>query len=111
MSLTQGVLETLQTNAPIMTYLSRIVGSTNEDVVFIEGVQAKALIGSGSMISTFSVDFCNQLSSCPVIHPLQELEIEGANGQHVPYLGYIEAMVEVPFLENAPMYIPMLVSQ
>ncbi len=84
---------------PKNDFLTRLVGSTNEDVVLIEGVRARALVDSGSMVSTISVDFHNQLSPCPEIHQLQELDlqVEGANGQEVPYLGYIDVKVGVPF--------------
>ena len=52
---------------------------------------------TGSQVTTVSECFHrNRLSHLPV-HPIEALlEIEGAGGQHVPYLGYIETRVTFP---------------
>lgn len=65
--------------------------------VFLEGVPCESIMDTGSQVTTVSECFHkNHLSHLPVhsIHAL--LEIEGAGGQQVPYLGYIEACVMFP---------------
>lgn len=65
--------------------------------VFLEGLQFESIMDTGSQVTTISERFHgNHLSHLPIrpIHAL--LEIEGAGGQHVPYLGYIKANVTFP---------------
>ncbi|XP_053390373.1 uncharacterized protein LOC128553268 [Mercenaria mercenaria] len=83
-------------NCPKRTILDRLVGSSNETTIQIEGVTSKALIDSGSMVSSISKTFYDKLPSKPVLHSLEdfELEVKTANGTLVNYLGYIEATIE-----------------
>lgn len=65
--------------------------------VFLEGVECESIMDTGSQVTTISESFHkSHLSHLPIrpIHAL--LEIEGAGGQHVPYLGYIEVCVTFP---------------
>lgn len=60
-------------------------------------MQCESILDSGSQVTTISETFhASHLSSLPVqpIHSL--LEIEGAGGQTVPYLGYVEANLTFP---------------
>lgn len=65
--------------------------------VSLEGVLCESIMDTGSQVTTVSESFHkNHLSHLPV-HPVNALlEIEGAGGQQVPYLGYIEARVTFP---------------
>ena len=75
-----------------------LFGRTNEVPVSIQGCDATALLDTGSTVSTMSTSFCKQLN-------LQQnglndfIEIEGANGQCVPYEGYVVAQLCVPDLQ------------
>lgn len=74
-----------------------LVGPRCAASVFLEGVQCESIMDTGSQVTTVSECFHkNHLSHLP-IHPIHALlEIEGAGGQQVPYLGYIEARVTFP---------------
>ncbi len=89
----------------------RLIGSTNESSIYIEGLEIKALVDTGSMVSTISENFYNNLNPKPELHTLRDMQlnVEAANGQLLPYLGYIEAKVSLPFMDVEPMYIPLLV--
>jgi hypothetical protein len=58
--------------------------------VFVDDVKCRALVDSGSQITTICEQFVNQfLPDCNVL-PIQNLKVYGA-GQHLlPYIGYIE---------------------
>ena len=74
-----------------------LIGPRCTASVFIEGVPCESILDTGSQVTTVSESFHKiHLSHLPV-HPIHALlEIEGAGGQHVPYLGYIEARVTFP---------------
>lgn len=60
----------------------------------VDDISCQSILETGSQVTTISETFCHRnLTSFPIqpIHHL--LEVEGAGGQLVPYLGY----VEVPF--------------
>lgn len=65
--------------------------------VTISGQECNCLIDTGSQVTTIPLSFYEQcLSECP-IHSLSDLlEVEGANGLSVPYIGYIELNVTFP---------------
>lgn len=77
--------------------LNGLVGPRTVAVVNIEAIQCKAIIDSGSQVTTISKSFHDTyLSSLPVL-PLRDiLEVEGAGGQNVPYLGYVEISIQFP---------------
>ena len=60
-------------------------------------MQCQAIIDSGSQVTTISKSFHDTyLSSLPIL-PLRDiLEVEGAGGQNVPYLGYVEVSIQFP---------------
>lgn len=45
-------------------------------------------------MTTISASFYNENLSHRPIQPISDLEVEGANGQAVPYLGYIAVSLE-----------------
>ena len=68
--------------------LYRLVGEVNETTVLVEGQEARALIDSGSQLSSISLVWVKKLNLKP--QQLQSvLQIEGW-GVNVPYLSYVE---------------------
>lgn len=55
-------------------------------------------------MTTISASFYNENLSDRPIQPISDFDVEGANGQAVPYLGYIEVSLEFPkeFIETLP---------
>ncbi len=76
-------------------------GPANEAGITIEGIDCCALLDTGSTITTVSESFYKeQLSEIP-LHTLEEiLEIECADGNFLPYTGYIEASVSIPSIAD-----------
>ena len=75
----------------------RIIGEANECDVTIEGVKTVALIDTGSMVSTVSESFFKEHFDASNLQPLGNLlTLNNASGGEIPYLGYVEASVEVP---------------
>ena len=61
----------------------------------VEGQEARALIDSGSQLSSISLAWVKKLS----LNPQQlwsVLQIEGSGGLDVPYLGYVESNLGIP---------------
>ncbi|VDI19091.1 Hypothetical predicted protein [Mytilus galloprovincialis] len=76
-----------------------LLGSPNEVTVVINGLQAAALLDTGSTVSTVSQSFHRQyLADSPIQTLNQILNIECADGQNMPYLGYISADLQLPEL-------------
>ncbi|XP_024658169.2 retrovirus-related Pol polyprotein from transposon opus [Maylandia zebra] len=76
---------------------NRLVGSRSLAEVKIGELSHGCLIDSGSQVTTISKSFqLTHLPSHPLL-PLNDLlEVEGAAGQIVPYLGYIEVDITFP---------------
>ena len=71
---------------------STLVGDSNEVSVSICGVPTKALLDTGSTVTTISESFCRQYLYHLPIQPLDTiLSLSCANGESLPYLGYVEA--------------------
>lgn len=71
----------------------------------LEGVDCNCLIDTGSQVTTISQSFYNQHLSEHPIRPVSEvLETEGANGQKVPYAGYVQVNIQFPkeFINSEP---------
>ena len=81
--------------------LNRLVGEPNETEIKIDGISCLSLVDTGSQVTTLSESFLkNNLPKIP-IHPVNELlEIEGAGGQKIPFIGYIEARLTVHTSSN-----------
>lgn len=75
--------------------LNGLVGPRSVLMVNIEDVQCKAILDSGSQVTTIFQSFHGTyLSSLPIL-PLRDiLEVEGAGGQNVPYLCYVEISLD-----------------
>ena len=88
-----------------------MVGRENEGVVYLNGAETRALIDTGSSISTVTAAFLNTLNPKPEIRSVEDfdLEIKGVGGQTLPYHGYVRANVQVSFLADRTVTVPLLV--
>ena len=75
------------------------------------GIETSALVDSGSNITTVCEEFYQSLSHRPELKSLSDfdLEVECAGGNMLPYTGYIEASLQVPFLPHSDIEVPVLV--
>ena len=74
-----------------------LLGSSNEVSVNINGVDTMGLLDTGSTVSTISESFYHQhLSATPMESLSYLLKIECVDGKQQPYLGYLEADLELP---------------
>lgn len=74
-----------------------LIGPKCTATVTIEGVQCDSLLYSGSQVTTISKSFYESHLSHQPIFPIQDLlDIEGAGGQEVPYLGYVQVNIHFP---------------
>ena len=75
--------------------LLRLRGPANEATVIVEGQKFPALIDSGAQLSTMSEALVQALKL--PIHKLNTLiEAEVSGGSTVPYIGYVEARLQIP---------------
>ena len=75
--------------------IAHLVGWSNEAPVIVDGQKVTALIDSGGQISSASYEFCEQIAL--KVYPLDWLlELEGTRGSAIPYLGYVEANLQIP---------------
>lgn len=76
-----------------------LVGTKTTVQVIIAGRETNCLLDTGLQVTTVPQSFYEQHLSDLTIHPLGDLlDVEGANGQLVPYLGYVE--LSVTFLKD-----------
>ena len=70
--------------------------------ILVEEKLTKAVIDTVSIITTMCLEFYNSLQPKPQLHSLEDfnLKINGANGQQMHYLGYVELSLTIPFLKN-----------
>lgn len=71
-----------------------LIGSKCSAFVNIAGTNCNCLLDTGSQVTTIPVSFYNKNLADQPVQPLNNLlEVEGAAGQSVPYLGYVETTV------------------
>ena len=76
-----------------------LVGAKYTACVLIDGQTCHCLLDTGSQVTTVSQSFYENNLHNLEVHPLNELlEVEAANGQTVPYSGFIE--VDITFPKN-----------
>ena len=75
--------------------LFRLIGEANEMEVMLNHTKLKALIDSGSQISTITETLA-KLMGLKIKSLKNILEIEGTGGIQVKYKGYIEAVLGIP---------------
>ncbi|VDI03178.1 Hypothetical predicted protein [Mytilus galloprovincialis] len=87
-----------------------MVGKSNETHVYVNGKKCKSLIDSGSMVSTISEPTLRYLHPVPTVKTLDEfiLSVRVAEGSQLPYHGYVEVNIKVPF-HTESMMVPLLV--
>uniref|UniRef100_A0A3B3SGH8 Gypsy retrotransposon integrase-like protein 1 n=1 Tax=Paramormyrops kingsleyae TaxID=1676925 RepID=A0A3B3SGH8_9TELE len=74
-----------------------LIGAKYTASVFINGQTCSCLLDTGSQVTTVSQSFYEDNLPHLSIHPLDELlEVEAANGQTVPYSGFIEVDITFP---------------
>lgn len=74
-----------------------LVGMKSTGQIKIKDNHFNCLLDTGSQVTTILIFFYNTYLSDHEIKPLNDLrEIEGANGQSVPYMGYIELNMTFP---------------
>lgn len=74
-----------------------LIGSKCTAQVRIAGQECQCLLDTGSQVTTIPVSFYNtHLSHQPVLPLCDLLQVEGAAGQSIPYLGYIKVTVTFP---------------
>ena len=80
-----------------------MIGEANETEILVCGKNVSALIDTGAMVSSMSEEFYNTIEPKPVLHQLTEFQFDvfAADGQKLPYIGYIEAEVCAPYLANS----------
>ena len=74
-----------------------LVGARCTAQVTINDKECSCLLDTGSQVTTIPNSFYQEHLSYLPIHSLNNLlEVEGANGQDVPYLGYVETTIKFP---------------
>ena len=69
---------------------ARLIGRANEEKIKINGHTVTALLDTGSQVTHISLDYC-QAMGIP-INPIDQLvNIEGAGGDAIKHVGFIEA--------------------
>ena len=88
-----------------------MIGKGNEDVININNVPVKALLDTGSEISTITEECLDQLDPRPKIRSMDDfgLDIKAAGGHSIPYKGYVFVAVSAPFNNGVSQSIPILV--
>jgi hypothetical protein len=63
------------------------------------------------MVSTVSDHVLKLMKPVPVVNNLEEFQLSDdvAGGSKLPYSGYVEVEIQIPFIQNGPMCIPILV--
>ena len=88
-----------------------MIGSNNESTVLINNQSCKALIDTGSTITTMCDQFYNSMDPKPELRSMSDfhLNITGASGSKIPYIGYIEVEVNIPHFECDSAIVPILI--
>lgn len=74
-----------------------LVGEATETTVFIDNIETTALLDTGSCISSLGHTFYQKNFDHLPLKPISDiLKVECADGQCLPYLGYIEASLTSP---------------
>lgn len=74
-----------------------LIGSKCTAQVNVAGQACQCLLDTGSQVTTIPVSFYNAHLSHQPVKPLCDLlQVEGAAGQSIPYLGYIEMTIMFP---------------
>ena len=88
--------------------LFRLVGKDNETNILVEGQEVRALIGSGSQLSSISLAWVKKLNLTPQ-QLWYILQIEGSGWLEVPYLGYVETCLVIQEIKAFDTYVLLLI--
>ena len=88
-----------------------MIGKGNEGVININNVPVKALLDTGSQISTITEECLDQLDPRPQLRSMDDfgIDIKAAGGHSIPYKGYVFVDVSAPFNDSVSQSIPILV--
>ena len=76
------------------------MGKPTETLVYIGGLLTPVLLDTGSTVTTISENYYREHLTTP-LHKLETLlDIECADGQQLPYLGYTEIEIQLPGQEQ-----------
>lgn len=88
------VKSSIENTNPVIKWL---IGEPWESRAWLDGIECKCLIDTGSQVTCVSESFYNQYLKSKAITPMRNLlRVKGAAGQIVPYLGFIEIEVQFP---------------
>ncbi|KAK7899349.1 hypothetical protein WMY93_020202 [Mugilogobius chulae] len=86
--------EVSQSKSSVSRLPHGLVGSKCTALVQIAGRSCSCLLDTGSQVTTIPISFYNSTLSDQPVKPLDDLlHVEGAAGQTVPYLGYVEVPI------------------
>ena len=93
------------------SFLNLLIRSFNEGDIVLQGSSAKALLDTGSMVSTVSQSFYDSLADKPELNSLDALglNVSIAAGTSLNYSGFIECNILIPFLSDISFDVPVLV--
>lgn len=90
------------------TNSSSLVGPMNEDFVVVNSVPCRALIDSGSQITSITEEFWHQHPTLGNLRPEEvDIRIEGAGGHEVPHQGVLR--LNLSFLDQTYAAVPVFV--
>ena len=78
--------------------LVRLIGPANEAIIIVEGQEFPTLIGSRAQLSTMSEALVQALK-LPVHNLNTLIEAEVSGGNTIPYVGYVEARLQIPSIQ------------
>ena len=78
--------------------LLRLIGLANEAVIIVEGQEFPALINSGAQLSTM-LEALVQALKLPVHNLNTLIKAEVSGGNTIPYVGYVEARLQIPGIQ------------
>ena len=107
----KGQMRDSENKSPKTRVYTKLIGKANETTISFCGKRTKALIDSGSQVTTVSEAFLKTLPVEPELESLEDLNltVTGPDGSSIPYLGLIVAHVEVDFIKGKEIVVPALV--
>ena len=78
--------------------LLRLIEPANEAIIIVEGQEFPALIDSGAQLSTMSEALVQALK-LPIYNLNTLIEAEVSGGNTIPYVGYVEARLQIPSIQ------------
>ena len=91
--------------------MKRLIGHHNESTILFCGIETNALVDSGSQVTTVTEEYYKSMNPQPILYTIEDLNLDlyAAGGNKIPLLGAIEATLEVPFLPNHEIQVPVVV--